>query len=407
MNRGMVFIFITLLIDVLGFGLIIPITPRLVQQLSHLSVSESALPFTELSALYGLMQFVFAPVLGSLSDRFGRRPVLLLSLFCGAVDLAFLALAPTLGWLFLGRAISGVAGASFTPATAYIADISPPEKRAQNFGLVGAAFGIGFVIGPALGGFLGGYGLRVPFWAAFALSLANCIYGYFILPESLTKENRRAFNWKEANTIGSMKLFGKYRATVMLAGMLVLSGLAQQFLQNTWILYTQYRFNWGTRENGIGLALVGLCVGAVQAGLSRKVVPRFGEPASLVVGMIISAIGFVFYGLAFASWMMYATILFWCLGGIAGPAGQAIVSKAYGPDQQGAVQGALMSLQSVCMVVGPLIAGWLFSVSTNAKLAHPLPGAVFFAAGGLSAVAALLGYLAVREPTVQAEVQAA
>jgi DHA1 family tetracycline resistance protein-like MFS transporter len=395
-SKGMAFIFITLLIDVIGFGLIIPITPRLVQSLSHLSVSQAAVPYAELSTLYGLMQFIFAPVLGSLSDRYGRRPVLLASLFCNGVDMAFMALAPALWWLFIGRTISGIAGASFTAASAYIADISPPEKRAQNFGMIGAAFGIGFVVGPMLGGILGNYGLRLPFWAGCALCIGNCLYGYFFVPESLAPENRRPFAWKEANTLGSLKLFSLQRSTMYLGAMLFVSSLAQQFLQNTWILYTQFRLGWTPLQNGIGLGLVGLCIGGVQAGLSRVIVPKFGEANCLIGGLLITTVGFVLYGFAFASWIMYGTIVIWSLGAISGPAGQSIVSNSFGQNRQGAVQGAVMSIQSICMVIGPILGGAIFSFSTSAKLAHPVPGATFFVAAVLSAVAALLSVATIR-----------
>jgi DHA1 family tetracycline resistance protein-like MFS transporter len=406
-SRGMLFIFITLLIDVMGFGLIIPITPQLIQQLSHLSVSASAVPYAELQTLYGVMQFIFAPVLGSLSDRYGRRPVLLGALLCGGIDMAFLAVSPSIGWLFVGRTISGIAGASFTAASAYIADISPPEKRAQNFGIIGAAFGIGFVVGPVLGGVLGNIDLRLPFWAGFALSMGNFAYGYFILPESLSAERRRPFDWREANTFGSLRFLWQQRTTAILAVMLLLSGLAQQFLQSTWILYTQYRFSWSTQDNGIALGVIGLCVGGVQAGLSRSIIPRIGEPAALMAGLALTSIGFLGFGLAFASWMLYGTIIVWSLGALAGPAGQSIVSGAFGPDRQGAVQGALMSIQSVCMVFGPGMAGVLFAFTTSSKRSHPLPGAVFFVAAGLTAIAFVLSAVALRGRPPAARIAAA
>ncbi|MBV9469809.1 MAG: MFS transporter, partial [Abitibacteriaceae bacterium] len=257
-TAGLAFIFVTILIDVLGVGLIIPILPRLVLSMTGGSPSSGAHILGLLMSSFGLMQFLFAPVLGSLSDRYGRRPVLLLSLLFTGVDYITMALAPSIGWLFVSRVLAGITGASFTTATAYIADVSPPEKRAQNFGLVGAAFGVGFIIGPAAGGLLGAVSLRLPFWGAAGLSLLNCLYGLLILPESLDKENRRAFALRSANPVGAFKILSRYDWVLAMTGSIALLGLAQQCLQSVWVLYTTLRFGWTELQNGLSLGLLGL-----------------------------------------------------------------------------------------------------------------------------------------------------
>ena len=401
------FIFVTLLIDVLGFGLVIPIIPALIQQLNHSSAGIAAPVYGYLLASYGLMQFLFAPVLGNLSDQVGRRPVLLASLGCNGFDYIVMALSPSIGWLFLGRIISGIAGASFTAATAYIADISPPEKRAQNFGVMGAAFGIGFIVGPAVGGLLGSINPRLPFWLAAGLSVANCIYGYFLVPESLALENRRPFRWSGANPIGSMKLLGRYRGTLLLALVSLFLSLAQQSLQSTWVLFTTYRFSWTPWQNGLALGLVGLISGGVQAGLSRIIIPKLGEPTSMVIGLMINCVGYFLFGASVGSAMILGTLVFWCLGGIAGPALQSMVSKAFGADEQGAVQGALTSIQSITGIVGPIAATNLFNFFTSRRAPVQVPGASFFYGGVLVFAAILLALAAIKQPEIIAEPSAA
>src|SRR5688572_6754261 len=265
------FIFITLLIDVMGWGLIIPVMPELIAQLRNITINEASPYGAWLLSAYAITQFLFAPVIGNLSDKFGRRPVLLGSMLGFGVDYLFLALAPAYGWLFLGRVVAGITGASFTTATAYIADISTPETKAKNFGLVGAAFGLGFIIGPALGGLLSGLGIRAPFYAAAGLCLLNALYGYFVLPESLSKENRRSFHWKRANPLGSLQLLKRYPAISGLALSFFLIYMASQAVQSNWSFFTIYRFNWSEKMVGISLAVVGLLVGAVQGGLIRVI----------------------------------------------------------------------------------------------------------------------------------------
>lgn len=371
------FIFITLLLDVLGLGLIIPVLPKLIESFTG-DIESASSTFGIFIAVYALMQFLFAPVLGSLSDKYGRRPIILISLLGAGLDYLLLAFAPSLGWLFVGRVISGITSANITTATAYIVDVSPPEKRAQNFGLLGVAFGIGFIVGPAIGGLLGNVGLHIPFLVVAGITLLNVLYGYFVLPESLKPENRRPFSWTRANPVGSLIGLGRYPIALALASTIVLTSLAQNALQSTWVLYTGYRFNWGTSEVGISLAVVGLTAGLVQGGLIGQIVPRLGERRALLLGLGISALSFLFYGLASAGWMMYAITMISSLGGIAGPSAQSIMTQSVKANEQGAVQGALTSLNALTGVVGPLLATNVFRFFISESAPIKLPGAPFF-----------------------------
>jgi DHA1 family tetracycline resistance protein-like MFS transporter len=324
------------------------------------------------------MQFLFSPLIGSLSDRFGRRPVILASLLGSGLDYILLALAPSLSWFVIGRIISGIMGASFTAGAAYIADVSPPEKRAQSMGIIGAAFGLGFIAGPAIGGLLGHYGLRVPFWAAAALTLVNWLYGLFVLPESLQPENRRAFRWSRANPLGALAALRRYPVVLGLAGVWFLLSLAHQVLPSTWVLYTGHRYGWGTRETGLSLALVGVMAAVVQGGLTRRIIPWLGERRSVVLGILIGAAGFVGYGLANSGWMIYVIIVFAAVAGIGNPAVQGIISNSVSANEQGAVQGALTSLASVAGIVGPPLVTGMFGYFISPQAPVNLPGAAFF-----------------------------
>jgi MFS transporter, DHA1 family, tetracycline resistance protein len=384
------FIFATLALDILGIGLIIPITPRLVESFQGTGVADASKTYGLLVALYSLMQFVGAPVLGSLSDRFGRRPVILLSLLGGGLDYFLLAFAPNLGWFFVGRIISGLTGANFAAATAYVADISPPEKRAANFGMVGAAFGLGFVLGPALGGILGDVGLRVPFMVAGGLTLLNTLYGWLVLPESLAPENKRAFSWSRSNPIGAFVYLRKYPMVFGLAGTYFLIYLGHQVLPATWVLYTSYRYDWTVRQTGLSLAIVGLMAAIVQGGLTRVIVRRIGERKATVLGLTIAALAYAGYGLATEGWMIYVILVFASLGGITGPAVQGLISRNVGADEQGGMQGSLASLSSISGILGPLVATELFSHFVRPTAPIELPGAAFFFSAGLTVVALLL-----------------
>jgi len=371
------FIFITLLIDVMGWGLIIPVMPDLISQLKHISVNEASPYGAWLLSAYAITQFFFAPVIGNLSDTYGRRPVLLASLLGFGIDYLFLALAPTYGWLFVGRVIAGITGASFTTASAYIADVSTPETRAKNFGMVGAAFGLGFVIGPALGGLLAGLGTRTPFYAAAILCLVNCLYGYFVLPESLSKENRRAFHWKRANPLGSLQLLKRYPAIGALAFSFFLIYLASQAVQANWNFFTIYRFNWSEKMVGISLAVVGLLVGVVQGGLIRFINPWLGNEKSIYIGLLLYSLGLVLFAFASEGWMMFAFLVPYCLGGIAGPALQATLADHVPANEQGELQGTLTSLMSITTIIGPLIMNYLFKYFTTDKAPFHFPGISF------------------------------
>jgi DHA1 family tetracycline resistance protein-like MFS transporter len=391
------FIFITLLIDVMGWGLIIPVMPGLIAELKHIPVNEASRYGSWLVSMYAVMQFFCAPIIGNLSDRFGRRPVILFSLFGFGIDYLFLAFAPTYGWLFIGRTISGITGASFTTAAAYIADISTPETRAKNFGLIGAAFGLGFIIGPAIGGQLGGLGLRAPFYAAAILCLLNWLYGYFVLPESLKKENRRKFEWKRANPVGSLLHLKKYPAISGLMFSFTLIYLAAHAVQSNWSYFTMYRFSWDEKMVGYSLALIGLLVAAVQAGLIRIVNPKLGNQRSAYIGLFMYSIGLFLFAFASQTWMMFAFLVPYCLGGIAGPALQAILAGHVPPNEQGELQGALTSLMSLTSIFGPLIMNNLFYYFTKTSAPVYFPGAAFLLGGILMTGSAIIAYYVLRQ----------
>ena len=386
------FIFITLLIDVTGIGLIIPVVPALIQELIHGNISEASKYSGWLAFAYATMQFLFAPLLGNLSDRYGRRPVLLLSLLGLGIDYIFLALAPSIGWLFVGRIIAGLGGASFTTATAYIADISTPQNRAQNFGMVGAAFGLGFMLGPVIGGLLGEYGVRIPFIVAACFSLLNCVYGYFVLPESLAMENRRPFDWKRANPVGSLRQLKKYPAVSGLIVSFLLIYLAANAVQSTWSFFTIKQFSWSARMIGLSLGLVGLLVGIVQGGLVRFVNPWLGNKRSVYLGLALYAIGLFLFAFANHSWMMFVFLLPYCFGGIAGPALQSIISGQVPPNGQGELQGGLTSIMSLTNIIGPVLMTTLFAYFTKPTAPVPFAGAAFFLGGICMAFSLVLAY---------------
>lgn len=387
---ALAFIFITLLLDVTGIGIIIPIFPKLIEQLIDGNISQAARYGGFLSFAYALMQFIFSPVLGGLSDRYGRRPVLLFSLFGFGIDYLFQGFAPTIEWLFIGRILAGITGASFTTANAYIADISTPEKRAQNFGLVGAAFGVGFILGPVIGGFLGQYGPRVPFFVSAGLTLLNFVYGLLVLPESLAPENRRPFNWKRANPIGSLLNLKRYPVILGLVASLVLIYIAGFAVQGTWTFYTMEKFKWDEKTVGLSLAAIGLSFAVVQGGLSRVIIPKLGQERSVYVGLLFSALGFTLFAIASQSWMMFAFLGVYALGGIAGPSVQGIISNQVLPSEQGEIQGALTSLTSITSIVGPLIMTNLFSYFTSSTAPTYFPGAPFALGAVLILISAAL-----------------
>lgn len=389
-KSGILFILVTILIDCIGFGIIIPIMPELIQQLTGGDISEASRYGGWLLVAYSIMQFLFSPVLGSLSDQMGRRPILLISLFGMGVDYIFLAFAPSIGWLFLGRIFAGISGASITTASAYIADVSPPEKRAQNFGLIGAAFGLGFIIGPVIGGVFAQYGIRVPFMIAAGLSLINWLYGYFILPESLKLENRRKFDWKRANPIGALKQIRKYPSLLGLLIALLILYLAAQSTQSIWSYYTIEKFNWNAAWVGYSLGFVGLTVAIVQGGLIRIIIPKFGNKRSIQMGLILYVLGFVMFSLASKGWMMFAFMIPYALAGVTGPAIQGIISKEIPPNEQGELQGIMTALMSIASIFGPLLMTNLFFYFTAKDTPVHFPGAPFMMAALLTCLAIVI-----------------
>jgi len=391
------FIFVTLFLDILGIGLIVPILPKLVQQLQGGNIAAASHAVGALGAIYAFMQFLFAPVLGSLSDQYGRRPVILIALAGSALDYLLLAFAPTLPWFFIGRAISGLSGANITAATAYIADISPPEKRAANFGIIGAAFGLGFIAGPLLGGLLGSSDLRLPFLVAALLTGANGLYGLLAVPESLDAAHRRPFAWSRANPLGSLRALRRNRLAFGLAQSLFLLNLGQFCVHSTWVLYTGFRYGWGPRDVGISLAIVGLTAAIVQGGLARWIIPRLGEVRSVVCGNCVSALALAGYGSAPRGWMIYLILPFGAFGGIGGQSAQALVSKSVGPSEQGSIQGAITSLGSIAGFLAPLIAAGLFGHFVDERRAVPFPGAPFFLGSFLVACALGVALRAIRK----------
>ena len=378
------FIFVTILIDVIGLGVIIPVVPKLIEQLTGEGLSRASEYSGWLTFAYAAAQFCCAPVVGGLSDKLGRRPVLLAALLGLGLDYVFLSLAPTLAWLFVGRVLAGITGASFTTATAYIADISPPEKRAQNFGLVGAAFGVGFIIGPALGGLLAEFGSRVPFMAAAGLSLCNFLYGYFVLPESLAPAQRRPFEWRRANPVASLLRLGRYPAILGLVAALVLIYLAGSATQSVWSFYTMLKFGWTERLVGVSLAVVGLFSGLVQGGLVRVAIPRLGAARAIIIGLVCYTVGFVLFAFASRGWLMLVFLAPYCLGGLAGPALQGTISGQVPANEQGELQGSLTSLISATGVVGPLLMTHLFGYFTRPAAPVQFPGAPFLLGAGLT-----------------------
>jgi MFS transporter, DHA1 family, tetracycline resistance protein len=372
---AIIFIFITLLIDVIGLGIIIPVLPDLIVEVTGGTLPEAERYGGWLLFAYAFMQFICAPIVGALSDRYGRRPILLASLFGFGLDYIFMAFAPTLAWLFVGRAIAGIMGASFTTANAYIADVSTPETRAQNFGLVGASFGLGFIIGPLTGGLLGSFGPRFPFMIAAGLTFLNCLYGFFILPESLKPESRRKFEWSRANPAGTLANLKRYPVIAGLIASLVLIYIAAHAVQTNWAYYTKVKFGWDTTMIGYSLAVVGIVFAIVQGGLIRIIIPKLGQVRSVYFGLGLSTLGFVLFGLANQSWMMFAITVVYCLGSIAGPALQGIMTGAVPPTEQGELQGGLTSLVSVTTIIGPLLMTQTLAYFTDDHAPVYFPGA--------------------------------
>lgn len=391
------FIFITMLIDITGWGIIIPVIPKLIQELIHDDVSEAAKIGGWIAFAYAITQFIFAPIIGNLSDKFGRRPIILISLFAFGLDYILLALAPNITWLFIGRIIAGISGASITTASAYIADVSTPENRAKNFGMIGAAFGLGFIIGPVIGGLLGQFGSRVPFYAAAVLCLLNFLYGYFILPESLPEHNRREFSLKRANPIGAFLNLRKYPQLIGLVISIFLLYTASHAVHSNWGYYTIYKFNWDEKMIGLSLGAIGLLVGLVQGLLIRWVNPKLGNEKSVYVGMGLYTFGMLLFALATESWMLFVFLIPYCLGGIAGPAMQSLISGQVPPNEQGEIQGTLSSLMSASAIVGPPMMSTVFYYFTHKEAPFQFAGAHFVLGAFLMLVSTIIAYYTLRK----------
>ena len=387
------FIFLTITLDMLALGMIAPVLPRLIASFMVGNVSGSAHMLGIFGTVFAVMQFFFSPILGSLSDRFGRRPVVLLSNFGLGLDYLLMAWAPALGWLFLGRIISGITASSVPTGMAYMTDVTPPEKRAGAFGLLGAAFGMGFVLGPAMGGIFGNVNPRMPFWIAGGLSLLNGLYGIFVLPESLSREHRSPFTWKNANPLGSLRLLRNNRVLLGLSALLILGYLAQQSLMNVYVLYCDYRFGWSDRAVGLSLALVGIFSGFYGAGLVKPLVKRIGERGALTFGLIGGILGYAMIGLSKTGLLMLWAIPVLNLMSVAWPSAQSIMSREMKPSQQGQMQGAIQSLRGLAGIVGPVMFTYVFSKSYGPGASIQMPGAAFYLAAALLVVSLVVAQL--------------
>lgn len=384
------FVLASVLIDSIGFGIIIPVIPGLILEVSSAPMAEATRIGGYLLLVFALLQFFCGPLLGNLSDRFGRRPVLLLSMLCFGLDYLMMALAPSLAWLFVGRALAGIAGAIFGPANAYLADVTPPEKRAQAFGMMGAAFGMGFILGPAIGGGLGQLGTRAPFYAAAALALLNLVYGFFVLPESLPPERRRAFDWKRANPLGTLLALKRYPGVLGVAAALLLWQIAHQVYPSTWSFFAITRFGWSPAAIGTSLAYAGVFMALTQALLIGKVVARVGERRAAYFGLGMGFLSFGAYAFANQAWMMYPIMTFAALQGLAYPSMNAILSQRVAKEEQGELQGGVASLYSLSSIFGPLLMTQALASFTEEGAAGVyFPGAAFLLAA-LLAIASLL-----------------
>lgn len=390
-RAAFVFIIVTVALDFLAFGIIAPVLPNLIVQFEGGSIARAAALTGYFAFAWGTMQFLFSPILGAWSDRYGRRPVILISCLGLGLDYILMALAPTVGWLFLGRILSGITTSNISTAFAYITDVTPPEKRAKNFGYLSAAFGLGFVIGPAVGGLLGHYSLRLPFWVAAGLSLANALYGFFILPESLPPERRAKSAWHMANPLGSLNLLRSHPQLGGLAAVTTLYYLAHQALPSVFVLYAAYRYGWTARDVGLALAGIGVCIAIVSGGLVGPIVKRFGERRSLVAGLACGVIGFLGFGYSWRGWATFLFLPFVALWGIASPAMQSLMSQRVDPTSQGKLQGALNSIRAITGMFAPLIFTQIFAFSISPGVRFHVPGSAYYLAALLLFLSMLSG----------------
>jgi MFS transporter, DHA1 family, tetracycline resistance protein len=406
-KAALAFIFVTVLIDILSFGVLIPVLPGLVREFTGGDFAEAAKWVGIFGTLFAAIQFVSSPIQGTLSDRFGRRPVILLSCLGLGADFVLMAMAKSLGWLLAARCFSGALSASFTTANAYIADVTEPDKRAKAYGLLGAAFGVGFIIGPVLGGLLGSWDLRAPFWFAAILALANFLYGWFVLPESLPPENRTPrFDWKHANPIGSLGMLVKHPQVFGLAAVVLVANFAHYVYPSVAVLFMEYRFQWTQLQVGGMLALVGVCSAYVQAVLIGQLVPVVGERRTLLLGLVCGVAGFVIFGFAGVGWLFLLGLPVSALWGLAGPATQSLITKQVSADAQGRLQGALMSLVSLVGIIAPWAFANTFGLFISDHAPFHLPGAPWLLAAALLFIGLLIGWRYARPAANSAQVPA-
>ena len=390
-RAALAFIFVTIALDMMAIGVVVPVLPKLVEDFVNEDTAAAARIFGVFGVAWALMQFLSMPVMGALSDRYGRRPVILLSNFGLGLDYVLMALAPNLSWLFVGRVISGITAASISTGMAYVADVTPVEKRAAAFGITGIAFGVGFVLGPALGGLLGGIDPRLPFWAAAVLSLANGLYGLIVLPESLPPERRRAFEWRRAHPVGSLRLLRSTPGLAPLAGISFISTLAHAVLPSVFVLYAGFRYGWQERAVGLSLALIGVSSAVVQGALVGPLVARLGEQRTLLTGLAFGSAGFVAYAIAPTGTLFLAAIPLVALWGLAGPSAQGLMTRLVGPRRQGELQGANGAVLGIAAMIGPGLFSQTFATFIAADAPRQIPGAPFFLAAALLALAWLIG----------------
>ncbi len=388
-RNALIFIFITVLIDMAGFGIIMPILPDLIRELTGKDLAGASYYAGVLLFAFAGMQFICAPLVGNLSDRFGRRPVLLFSLAGFSINYALMAFAPSFTWLLVGRLVAGAFGATFATAGAFIADVSTPEKRAANFGLIGAAFGVGFILGPVLGGLLAGYGLRAPFFAAAILAMTNFVYGVLVLPETLTLEKRRKFEWRRANPLGALAHLQMRPVVLAMAWVMLFFGIANQVYPSVWAFYTQEKFGWTPLDIGISLGVVGLVFGLGQALVTRWAIPRFGEVRSALIGLVVMVFSYTAYALVTTGWQLYVVIAASFLSGLINPAIQGIMSNRTSESEQGELQGALASIAALGALIGPVIFTSLFGIFSAKDKVVYFPGAPFLGAAIMAALALL------------------
>lgn len=401
-NLRLIVVLAVVYIDMLGIGLAYPILPRLLQQMEHGSIAGASYLFGILGSIFALAQFVFAPLFGALSDRYGRRPLILVSLVGSALSYFLMAAVPDLAVLAVARLVAGIMGGSFATAAAYLADITPPEKRAESFGLIGAMFGLGFITGPLIGGVLGDIDLRLPFLVAGLLCVANLAFGFFALPESLQPENQKSFAWRNANPFGALLEIGRYNSIYVLLGVLVLATFANRASEVIWVLYTAYRFGWGPQEAGVSLAVMGAIFVIGQGWFTRVLIPRIGERNAILIGLAVSVIVSILYGAVDKGWQMYLVMPLAITGWtVAQPAVQGLMSRAVPANEQGLLQGAISSITNLSSIAGPLVWTGIFGYWVSTSAPYPLPGAAFYVSAVIFLLALFLALLWSRRAATQ------